>query len=125
MEEIWKPVDGYEGYYEVSNLGRVRSIDRFVKADKGMRLSKGQLLKPFYSNGYARVVLSKQQKTKKFSVHRLVAIAFIPNTNNYPQVNHKNEDKNCNEVDNLEWCNGAYNCNYGTRNQRLSEINSR
>lgn len=109
MEE-WKNVIGYEGLYEVSNLGRVR------------RVNKG-LLKLQNNQGYNQVYLYKCGIRKGIRVHRLVAQAFIPNPDNLPEVNHKNEDKMNNSVDNLEWCTAKYNVNYGHRTENA--INTR
>lgn len=114
MIEIWKDILGYEGLYQVSNLGNVRSLNY-------RRSGKTKLLKQGTDNGYKRVELSKNGKKKKYWVHRLVAIAFISNPNNYKEVNHKDEDKSNNNVNNLEWCTREYNNNYGTRNKRTSE----
>lgn len=114
MIEIWKDILGYEGLYQVSNLGNVRSLNY-------RRSGKTKLLKQGTDNGYKRVELSKNGKKKKYWVHRLVAISFISNPNNYKEVNHKDEDKSNNNVNNLEWCTREYNNNYGTRNKRTSE----
>ena len=112
--EQWLPIEGYEDY-EVSNYGRVKSLGN----DK---TRKEKILKPNTNkDGYQLVQLWKDGKPKTFQVHRLVAIAFIPNPNNYEQVNHKDENKCNNHVDNLEWCDRKYNCNYGTRNERQSK----
>ena len=120
-EEIWRPVVGYEGLYEVSSLGRVRSLDRYVKS-KSYRLHKGKILSPAKdTTGYLKVVLSCNGKSKTIKVHRLVAIAFLYNPDNLPEVNHLDEDKTNNRVDNLEFCNRKYNCNYGSRNIRRRE----
>lgn len=122
-KEIWKDVVGYEGYYEVSNFGNVRSIDRYVNhSSGGERISKGKYLKQQILKGYKRVQLSKERKVKHHFVHRLVAFAFIPNPNNLPEINHIDEDKTNNNVENLEWCDTKYNINYGTRLQKCSKI---
>ena len=122
MNEIWKPVVGYEGLYEVSNMGRVRSLDKRVKtrrADTDSFFIKGRMLtqKPRHG-GYLGVQLWRDGKCFQETTHRIVAKAFIPNPENLPQVNHKDEDKTNNCVENLEWCTAKYNANYGTRNQR-------
>lgn len=99
---IWKGVKGYEGLYEVSDTGLVKSLFRYKK-----------ILKPNKMNtGYLSVELFKNGTSKRMSIHRLVAEAFIPNPNNYPQVNHKDENKQNNNVENLEWCTAKYNLNY-------------
>ena len=110
-KEYWKPVVGYEGHYQVSNFGRVKSI----------KFGKEIILKQHIRRGYYSVNLSKNGILKRYSVHRLVAEAFIDNTDNLPQVNHKDENKQNNVVSNLEWCDSEYNNNYGTRNKRVSE----
>ena len=111
-EEIWCPIKGYEGIYEVSDQGRVRSL----------KFGKERILKPFRNKGgYLLVGLCKNGEQKKCKVHRLVAQTFIPNPDNLPEVNHKDEDKTNNFVHNLEWCDVKYNINYGTRIKRISE----
>ena len=110
-EEIWCPIKGYEGLYEVSDKGMVKSIGY----GKERILSPGKL-----QNGYLRVNLCKNGEKKNLLVHRLVAQAFIPNPDNLPQVNHRDEDKTNNSVQNLEWCDRKYNNNYGNRNQMVS-----
>lgn len=118
MNEIWKPVVGYEGLYEVSNLGRVKSLNYNHTGKEGL-LS----LVPD-KNGYSKVGLCKNGKRKPYYVHRLVAEAFIPNPNNLPEVNHKIdnfEHRSDNRVENLEWCTAEYNSNYGSRNKRISK----
>lgn len=112
-EEIWRPVVGYEGLYEVSNTGLIRSLDRFVGNRNRI---KGKILSiQIEKGGYCSVALSKYGKMKRYKIHRLVAQAFIPNPEGLPQVNHKDEDKTNNSVDNLEWCSSKYNINYGSR----------
>lgn len=120
--EIWEDIDNYVGFYQVSNLGRVRSIDRIVKHWKyGVCLRKGKILKQLTNTfNYKFVILYKDGKTKHHRVNRLVAQAFIPNPENLPQVNHKDENKSNNRVENLEYCDAKYNANYGTRNERSS-----
>ena len=124
--EIWKDIKGYEGLYQVSNLGRVKSLPKYHKTKSGY-FSKERIIKTIRNDrGYLMVGLSKDWKKKKVFVHRLVAEAFIPNPNNYTQINHINEqEKDNNNVDNLEWCTCKYNCNYGTRNKRIREANKR
>ena len=111
-KEYWKPVVEYEGLYEVSNWGRVKSL----KFGKERILKQGK-----YKYGYLYVVLSKNGILKAFKVHRLVAEAFIDNPDNLPCVNHKDENKLNNNVDNLEWCTHEYNINYGTRTEKCSK----
>lgn len=119
MEEIWKTIKGYENIYEVSNKGNIRSVDRYVYQQNRMVFYKGTKLKPFKNNsGYLCVGLSINNKKKKFAVHRLVAESFLPNPHNYPQINHKDENKENNEWTNLEWCTGSYNGRYGTLPKR-------
>ena len=112
-DEVWKPVEGYEGLYEVSNLGRVRKIEyRLLK-------SKSQ------NGGYQRIGLSKDGKQKQFLVHRLVAEAFIPNPGKLPIINHRDERPWNNRMENLEWCTHKHNANWGTAPQRVSEHSAR
>ena len=114
INEIWKDCKGYEGLYQVSNLGRVWNI-------KLQRYLKGS----YNKDGYIRVNLTaKNGKCKTESVHRLVALAFIPNPKGLPQVNHIDENKENNCVDNLEWTSIKDNANHGTRNKRISKANS-
>lgn len=114
MAEVWKDIEGYEGLYHVSNLGRVKSL----------KFNKIRVLKPFKGGtGYLKVQLYRNNIQTNYAVHRLVAQAFIPNPEKKPEVNHINEIKADNRVENLEWMTFKENCNYGTRNQRVSKSN--
>lgn len=122
MTEIWKPVKNYEGLYEISNYGRIKRLAYTREIQKQTMTFKDKMLKPIiHQNGYLVVSLSKNNKQKIYSIHRLVAQTFISNPNNYKYINHKDEDKTNNQVDNLEWCDNKYNLNYGTRNERASK----
>lgn len=118
INEVWKSIDGYDGYYEVSNLGNIRSVDRCVIASNGAKkYFKGQQLKTWHShNGYVLCNLKKNGKSKTVRVNRIVAQTFIPNPYNHPVINHINFDKDDNCVDNLEWCSHKYNINYTYNN---------
>lgn len=121
MEIIWKKVVGYEGFYEINNIGEIRSIAiNNAKSGYTLRKEPRYLKKNFDKDGYNIVVLCLNGKMRTCKVHRLVAQAFIPNPLNLPQVNHKDENKANNLVSNLEWCNCRYNANYGTKRIRLS-----
>ena len=112
MKEIWKDIKDYEGHYQVSNWGRVKSI----------KFGKEIILKHYKDGrGYLCVRLYKYNSSIQYKVHRLVAEAFLPNTDNLPQVNHKDEHKDNNIVSNLEWCSNEYNNRYGTRIERTSK----
>ena len=104
MEE-WRDIQGYEGLYMVSNLGRVKSLNYH-------RTGKERIMKPSDNgHGYLFVVLCKDGKDKNCRINRLVAQAFLPNPDNLPEVNHKDENKYNNCVENLEWCDRSYNVN--------------
>lgn len=109
LNELWRDIPYYEGLYQISNYGRVRSFHKNKTKYKTQRTN---------NRGYLVVQLYKNGKMKNEYVHRLVALTFIPNPNHFPQVNHKDEDKQNNYVENLEWCTAKYNNNYGTARQR-------
>lgn len=113
--ELWKDIDGYEGKYEISNFGRVRSVNF---GNSGM----SKIMKPEVTpKGYLTIGLSKNGKKRGYRISRLVATAFVPNPNAFSEVNHKDENKTNNYADNLEWCDRAYNNNYGTRTSRAAK----
>lgn len=113
--EVWKDIKGYEGLYQVSNLGNVRSLNF-------NHIGEIRVLKPILNRyGYLFVNLCHEGKVKTLKIHRIVASAFLENPGNLPQVNHKDEDKKNNRVENLEWCDARYNSNYGTRNERVAK----
>lgn len=121
MREEWRPIAGYEGLYEVSNLGSVRSLDRIVKSKgNGVAKIKGKRLKQIARTGdYLDVSLSKSGTHKIIRVHRLVAYAFCEKPIGCDQVNHKNEVRTDNRACNLEWCTSRYNNNYNDRPKRI------
>jgi hypothetical protein len=113
--EIWKSFIINDLVYEISSLGNIRSL--------GSKFHKGKTLKPYKAkNGYLAITLTSKHVHKY--IHRLVAEAFIPNPNNYNEINHINEDKTDNRVENLEWCTHNYNYNYGSRIEKLGKKES-
>lgn len=118
--EIWLDVQGFEGIYQVSNLGRVKALPKVVLYNDGRKRHYLEKVLNVYVNtrGYMYVDLYKDKVKKHYLVHRLVADAFLDNKQNLPQVNHIDEDKFNNRASNLEYCTAEYNCNYGTRNAR-------
>lgn len=121
--ENWKPVPGFEGWYEVSDHGNIRSLDRIVPYKDGRkRRYRGKMLTPrANADGYLQVQLSVTDKPKTVKVHRVVAEAFIQNPHGLPEVNHKDENKTNNAASNLEWCSHKYNSGYGTRGERIAK----
>ncbi len=117
-QEIWKDIKGYEGLYQVSNIGRVKSLSF---RNKKATIKREKILSILKSGNYYHISLSKNNKQKNFLIHRLVAEAFVPNKNNYQEINHKDENIRNNKADNLEWCDHKYNINYGTRTKKVKE----
>lgn len=118
-KEVWKPIAGYEGSYEVSNLGRIRGIDRVVKRSTYPRFVSGVVLAQLtMPNGYKSVCLRLNGKQRRFYVHRLVAGAFLPNPEDFAEVNHLDEDKANNRVENLEWCDRSHNLKHAGGSKR-------
>lgn len=118
MEEIWKDIKGYEGLYQVSNFGRVKSLN-YRGTGKELIFKKR-----YFTSGYERVCLTKNKIERTKRVHVLVAEAFIPNPENKPQVNHIDEDKTNNMASNLEWVTPRENLTYGTRMKRVNKLRS-
>ena len=137
MKEIWKDIEGFDGMYQVSNLGSIKSLYNYNQIEE-------RILSPYYNKqtGYYMVNLCKNGKGKTYTIHRLVVKAFIPNPDNLPFVNHKDENKLNNTVyinedgsvdfdkSNLEWCTNKYNINYGScsekmRNAKLGKFNNK
>ena len=123
MEEVWKDVVGYEGLYQVSNLGHIRSLDHYVAHHTaGMALRKGRVLKPAFDGHYLSIGLSKDNKAKSTRIHRIVAEAFLPNPDKLSDVDHIDCDKTNNRVDNLRWCSHADNMHFAKENHCMRSI---
>ena len=128
-EEIWKAIEGYEGIYQVSNLGRVRSLDRSIikpHPKSGVPTKyrqKGRILKlASYPNGYLTICLKNEGKKENCLIHRLVGKAFVPGYFDGADINHKNEDRTDNRANNLEWCTRSYNLQYNGRAKRVGIV---
>lgn len=121
--EVWKDIKDYEGFYQVSNMGRIKSLARTRKTKgNGIYHIKESILKQSITKkGYLRINLTKNSQGRKFQVHRLVAQTFISNPENKPQVNHINEDKTDNRVSNLNWMTDKENSNWGTAIKRAKQ----
>lgn len=122
-KEIWKDIAGYEGYYMVSNMGNVKSLERTVWNSRGYyRTVHERILKPRKNNkGYLCVILYKDGKAKFYTVHQLVGNAFLSNPQGYKELNHRDEDKTNNNADNLEWCSRSYNCSYNDKAKKAGK----
>lgn len=126
--ERWKWIPGYEGLYQASTWGRIRSVDRWVVSNTGKKdFRRGRILKPQREKktGYLRVGLCRNGKRRFFWIHRMVAETFIPNPENKPEVNHLDENKTNNAVENLSWCTGKENVNWGTGIERAAASKSK
>lgn len=120
MEEVWKDIAGYEGLYQVSNKGRVKSLSRRRIVGWANYISKEKIIRPAtHRQGYKYVCLYNNDGRKIFKIHRLVAMAFIPNPNGFGCINHKDENPSNNSIENLEWCDHSYNNRYGTRCEKF------
>lgn len=125
-EEIWKDIPGYEGYYQASTFGNIKSVERYIDR-KGKRIHiKERILSPERTaTGYLRVGLYKDGKQRLIRVHKLVAETFLENSKNYKSINHKDENPMNNNVENLEFCNHKYNNNYGSHGEKISKANGK
>ena len=121
--EVWKDVTGYEGLYMISDKGSVHSVER--RDALGRKQGGFTLIPKRNKNGYLQVHLYENGMMKGKWIHRLVAEAFVPNPKKFSEVNHRDEVKDNNELSNLEWCDRSYNTNYGTRNKRISQKQSK
>lgn len=113
--EVWKDIIGFEGMYQISNFGRVKSLPKYTYSRGYPQLRKEKVLKPCYTGKNRCYATVRLNDGKGYKIHRLVAQAFIPNPNNLPMVNHKDENTFNNNVDNLEWCTNKYNVKYSAK----------
>jgi hypothetical protein len=122
MQEIWKDIQGYESLYQASNLSRIRSLDRIIYYSDGrINHTKGKIINSYIdsSNGYSIIRLSKNNKIKRYKVHRIIAKLFLDNPNKYVQINHKDCNKTNNNIENLEWCNQSQNMKHAFANNLI------
>lgn len=127
MMEVWKDIKNFEGMYQISNMGNVRSLNRVTYNKNGTKVNRvGKIKKQTIDNlGYFHVRLSKDSQTKTFRIHQLVAQAFIDNPNNYRCINHIDEDKTNNSIENLEWCSSKYNLEYSGNTKKACNSNKK
>jgi hypothetical protein len=118
--EIWKDIDGYDGFYQVSSWGRIKSLGRWVACKGGQKFNKERIRKDCNSHGYRNITLCKENKSHSFLLHIVVANAFVENPENLPQVNHLDGDKTNNYYKNLEWCTGSENMQHAADNGLLN-----
>ena len=118
IDEVWRDVKGFEGFYKISNFGNLKSIKRTVRNTDGTRVVPETIMKFTVRSGYYNVVLRKHGKRFSRQIHRLVAEAFIPNPQGFPVVNHKDCNRKNNIVDNLEWCTQAHNVKWSKENMQ-------
>lgn len=125
-QEIWKAIKGFEKCYEVSNFGRIKSLEREIKTKDGRSYIRKEkiLSSPVANTGYARVALFNGGKVREADVHRLVAETFLDNPNGYKYVNHLDENKTNNNVSNLEWCTNRHNAIY-SNGKKVKRINDK
>lgn len=125
--EIWKDIPGYEGYYQVSNYGNVKSVARKIISSNNRTVSiKERYLKPHINpSGHKQAVLFKNGKDNRLYIHRLVATIFVENPNNLPFVNHKDQNPNNNVYTNLEWCTPGYNATYADAVEKRAKAKSK
>ena len=122
MNEIWKDIKQFEGAYQISNYGRLKSLNRLVKVGNGFRLVKEKILKPIVGTcGYYQYPLKHNGVKKTILIHQEVAKAFLENPNNLNEINHKDENRLNNYFENLEWCDREYNNSYRDRKKREIE----
>ena len=120
--EVWKDIPGYEKLYQVSNIGRIKMLERNIVDSWGRKVHKKEhILKPRTGNRYYMIALYKNRKREDLLIHRIVAETFIPNPENKPFINHKDENCFNNSVENLMWCTQKENMNWGTINERMSK----
>lgn len=124
--EIWLAINGYESLYQISNRGRIRSLDKsWVNNKGGICRKAGKLLTPDTTNGYFHIKLWQNGRFKWFQIHQLVAIAFIENPESKPHVNHLNSNRGDNRVENLEWCTPKENLAHASERGRLKNNNGK